>query len=645
MRKLLILGAAMLVSAGIMAQSTATKKTQGVIKSNAKQIQLNRAEPTSTSSNVALPIANKSVKAIQAITKTPIGSSKNCFTLLVSQSNVLTANEDANLIAMTHRIIASSASSSGYIQTSFSTDGGFGWDSTSLIVWPNTGGYLGRYPSGVIYNPTASATYTDAYVVATGPILDAGGTNFIGGFFVSEQFDGTGINQQHTLYTTDSAGGAGPVNSFPRLFLQNRGNMFYVLGNDDRLDAAEEYYVSFETVINKGIWDATGDSVAWSRSSFVPPFLTDASGDPEGYTSPGLIFEDNGTTGWMIQMGRDGDATDNLSYLPMVYKTTDGAGTWVKQTAFDWAAISTLNTIATDWSDVTRPMMGPVGDITLDANGRVHFLSMLHGAASDHPDSLGYYSNYVGINGFLCDIFQTASGWDAVIVDTVWADDPDINTTLIDQGDAANYVAWDERAQISSTVDGSKIFYAWMDTDSTLSDVNIYPDIFVKMYDVATSTMGPRINLTRGTDYDANNYWMYLGDVAYDNGTSYTLHISTSSLNTNSSGPVTHYYMNGVIIDETGSLIESVDEMPLDAMVNMYPNPTSNDLNISFNTNASGNYNVVVYNTLGSVVMSDNVDVNGAVVRTISMENLPTGIYMVEVSNENGISTKKIMKN
>jgi len=574
MRKLLILGAAMLVSAGIMAQSTATKHVVGV--SNKYQQVQKHNEGSSTSmeaKTIQRPATQNNFKATQAVTKTLMGSSKNIYTALVSESTGLSANEETGLIAFTHRIIKSSASNSGYIQTSFSSDGGMSWDSTTVIPWQNPTANPGRY-----------------------------------------------------------------IDDMPRYFLQARGNKFFVVGNANTDDGTN--YTSITTIVNNGMWDATGDSVVWSRSANVPAYLTDGAGNPEGYAIPGLVFDETGTNGYLVYIGRDGDATDNLTFQPIIYKSTDGGASWTKQAAFNWATVPTIATIASDLSSVNRPSFGSVKDITIDANGYVHFATYIHGAFSDNADSLGYYNVYNLWNGFVCDIHQTATGWDAFVIDTVWTKDVDeANSPTTDP------LTWDERFQMSRLSDGSKIFYAWMDTDTLLGEYNLYPDIYVKMYDVATSTLGPKVNLTRGGAYDANNYWMYFSDVAFDMGSYYQLHISTSDLNLSDVAPVNHYYMNGVYLDATGNLIESVNELPMEALVSLYPNPTSGDLNIAFNDNASGNFNIVVYNTLGSVVMTNNIDVTGAVVRTISLENLPTGIYMVEVSGDNGKTSKKVIKN
>lgn len=637
MRKLLLLGAALLVSAGIMAQSTASKK---IIGASNKYQQVKTVKGIESTGSATTTPAINGIKATAVVGKTRMSSSGNVYTALLSESTCLAANEETGLVSFTHRAnTASGFASSGYIHQAFSSDGGHTWDSTTVTQWQQQTGNPGRYPSGIIYNPTGNTTPANAYSVIAGPVLDASGSGWVGGFFASQQFDGTGLNAQATFHATDTAGGVGVINDMPRIFMQVHGDKIFVQGDANTDDGTN--YTGFTTVINKGLWDATGDSVIWNRTSHVPSYLTDGSGNPDGYAQPGMIFDETGTNGYLVYIGRDGDATDNLTYLPMIYKTTDGGTTWIKQTAFDWSAIPTIATLASDLSVVGRPMFGSVKDIVLDENGYVHFATYIHGAYSDNIDSLGYYAVYNLWNGIVCDIHQTSTGWDAFVIDTVWSKDvDDANSPITDP------LTWEERMQISKSTDGSKLFYVWMDTDTILAEYNLYPDVYVKMYDVTTGTLYPKNNLTRGTDYDANNYWIYAADYAFDFGSYYQVHISTTDLNLSDVGKVNHYYINDVFIDAATGTVDGVsDNMPLDAFVKMYPNPTSSDLNIAFNANASGNYNVVVYNTLGSAVMSENIDVNGAVVRTISLNELPTGIYMVEVSNENGITTKKIMKN
>lgn len=637
MRKVLVFSIAVMISLGIMAQNAASKKRIIGASNKYQKVQIvNKMHASETATGHILPLKNPNNKNVQAISKTVIGSSYNIYTALVSQSAGVTANPDAGIIAMVHRSNISDPSGSGNIYVSFSTDGGLTWDSTTVMTYDgSTNG--GRYPGVAIYNPNGNTTATNAFAVTTGPRLVSGGWG--GNYFSSMQFDGTNNHTYVTSYTTDTAGGTGYLNQFARYYLQNRGDKFWVLGNANEDDGTQ--YTSFKTVINKGTWDATADTIIWTTYAHVPDYIINSSsGFPEGYSNPALVMADNGTDGYLVYIGRDGAAVDNLSFQPIIYKTTDGGANWTKEPAFDWSSISVLSTLANDLSPVGRPLFGIIKDITMDANGHVHFITYIHGAYSNNVDSLGYYAVYNLWNGIVCDIYQTDTAWDAFVVDTVWAHDPDENTTLIDPG-TSDALTWDERFQMSTTPDRSKIFYAWMDTDSLLSQYNIYPDIHVKMYDVATASLKPTVNLTKGTAYDAFNYWMYLSDVTFDLNGSYQLHITTSDLNTDDIGKVKHWYINGAILDENGEL-NGVEENTLGSYVSMYPNPTADILNLSINAN--GDFNIVIYNMLGSVVASEAISVNGPTIKTINMEKLPTGIYMVEISNENGSMVEKVIK-
>ncbi|MBN2730701.1 MAG: T9SS type A sorting domain-containing protein [Bacteroidales bacterium] len=639
MRKILLLSAALLISVGIMAQNAAPKKVTGV-SNKYQKVQTTKLMHGNESTQGHILKPTPTNKDAQAISKVMIGSSYNIYTALVSESAGLTANPETGVIAMVHRSNKSDGSGSGNIYVSFSSDQGFTWDSTTVKTWSATT-YPGRYPGVAIYNPTGNTTAASAFAVTTGPILTSAGSGWTGNYFTSMQFDGSNGNFQNTFHEEDTAGGTGNLNNMARIHLQARGNKFFVLGDDNKDDGT--YYTNFNTIVNAGTWDATGDSIIWARYLHTPDYIVNSSsGNEDGYSNPGLVMADDGLTGYLVYIGRDGDATDNLTFQPLIYKTTDGGANWTKQAAFDWSAITVISDLASDLSGVGRPSFGSVKDITLDEDGYVHFISYINGAYSDNVDSLGYYNVYSLWNGIVCDVHQTATGWDAFVVDTVYTADPDETTTLISTG-TADALSWDERFQMSTTPDRSKIFYAWMDTDTILSPDNVYPDIYVKMYDVATATLYDKVNLTQGTTYDANNYWMYFSDVTFDLTNSYQLHITTSDLNTNDAGPVNHYYMTGVILDETGQLTTGVEDYTLQGVVSLYPNPTSDNINLSFNE--SGEYNVAIYNTLGSIVSNEVISVNGTSIQTISLENLPMGVYMVEISNDNGSMTQKVVKN
>ena len=159
------------------------------------------------------------------------------------------------------------------IQSSFSVDGGFSFNNSSVVVYPGSDALRGRYPSGVIYNPAGNTTPTNAFAVAAGPMSNSGG--WIGGFFASEKFDGTLNNVKTSLYTTDTAGGVGQLNQFPRYYMQARGNKVFLYGNDNADNGTD--YTQIKTTVNIGTFNTSTNSYDWVRVGHTPDYLTDGA--------------------------------------------------------------------------------------------------------------------------------------------------------------------------------------------------------------------------------------------------------------------------------------------------------------------------------------------------------------------------------
>ena len=73
---------------------------------------------------------------------------------------------------------------------------------------------------------------------------------------------------------------------------------------------------------------------------------------------------------------------------------------------------------------------------------------------------------------------------------------------------------------------------------------------------------------------------------------------------------------------------------------NIYPNPARNG-KISITTKNSLDKNVVIYSILGSVVYNKTVRSN----EVINLENLSTGLYLVQVEEDEKVSVRKLLIN
>ena len=79
-------------------------------------------------------------------------------------------------------------------------------------------------------------------------------------------------------------------------------------------------------------------------------------------------------------------------------------------------------------------------------------------------------------------------------------------------------------------------------------------------------------------------------------------------------------------------------------LLNVYPNPVTNYLNISFNFNKSTHVKMSIVNLMGSTVMSQEFVSERGETKMIDVSKLSTGIYLAKFETENGIFTQKIVK-
>lgn len=82
----------------------------------------------------------------------------------------------------------------------------------------------------------------------------------------------------------------------------------------------------------------------------------------------------------------------------------------------------------------------------------------------------------------------------------------------------------------------------------------------------------------------------------------------------------------------------SLEEVVFESNVVLYPNPTSDVINILISDNQSI-LKVLIYNLLGQKLISSKSD------QVIDVSQLEKGIYLIEVETKNGMSTKRFIKN
>ena len=80
--------------------------------------------------------------------------------------------------------------------------------------------------------------------------------------------------------------------------------------------------------------------------------------------------------------------------------------------------------------------------------------------------------------------------------------------------------------------------------------------------------------------------------------------------------------------------------------INIYPNPTSGLINISFYSNVDNSILIQCFNSLGQTALEQKIGVNlGLVNSTLDIGSLATGVYIIRVQNGDNPQSFKIIKN
>ena len=81
----------------------------------------------------------------------------------------------------------------------------------------------------------------------------------------------------------------------------------------------------------------------------------------------------------------------------------------------------------------------------------------------------------------------------------------------------------------------------------------------------------------------------------------------------------------------------------LSNQIKVSPNPSKADFNIDFGTLNLGKSALRVYDMQGKTVLSSEIEINNNTMK-ISLENMASGIYLLEISSTKGRVLKRLIK-
>jgi hypothetical protein len=86
-----------------------------------------------------------------------------------------------------------------------------------------------------------------------------------------------------------------------------------------------------------------------------------------------------------------------------------------------------------------------------------------------------------------------------------------------------------------------------------------------------------------------------------------------------------------------------VNNLAVDNEMNVYPNPTSGAIQLVFNGQQPGDYELQLSNILGQTVYTENVHLSGTYNSSLNLANYGKGIYFLSLTGTNSRTVKKIV--
>jgi len=579
---------------------------------------------------------------------TKFTSSYNALTTYVSQSNCLTADQNLNAVMFTHRLSPDwggtiSGANSGYIQYTFTTNNGTSWDS---MYYSNNGVNLYRYPSGTIANPASNTSIANAVAASAGPYTDGAGWE---GYY----WNSTQMNNSNSTTSDMAWGGSGVANlSFPRIDIASydNGTVWLTGGlyaDDDGTTAAAQGFRGAALI--KGT--LSGNTVNFTVfDSLKPNFHQDGTGANDVYTMTHLAFSQDGQTGYAVFFGVDAAASTptTMTFLPIVYKSTDAGTTWVRQPLVDFSTYPVIMNNTAQGTGTLKPWFSQANgsDVTVDMNGNLHIVCTIEGGFSDHPDSLSYYGVRNDNKHFIYDVYGDGATWNVWLIDSIMTNPSDANSIFFDSQNNVQ-VGNDGRVQVSRTQTGSHLFYYWADSDPTIANSeNAFPDHFGKAVSLSGGPVWTaRKQFTQASDF----YFHFNSNITLSSGNTFSTP-TTSSIDRNGSHDVVsifdHYYYSDVTWQTSEFTIGVQEQVTPFGAVSLFPNPADEHANLSLELSKADAVTVSIINTLGQQVNSFTSELPaGKSLINLNTSNLQSGVYFVNIASGHSKVTHKLVVN
>ncbi|NCA84194.1 MAG: T9SS type A sorting domain-containing protein [Clostridia bacterium] len=675
MKKLFFYALTLLFGVSVMAQNPALKSN---LKSE-RPLHLQKA----TFDNLKAPVAGENItikrhafKSTDAVSVVSIGTSANAYGYGYSggQKNLLAVDPILNTVSNFHRMggVLDPGGYSGDLGYDISTDGGTTWTNMveCYVATVNLGGEYyadaARYPNHGIYNPIGNTDPDNAWITFFAANIDKSNDPAGWGGY-SYGIASIGDPADTTKNLRSSRPQEGVYQEIPEGYcVTSLGDVWVADLNKNWTSGALVY--EGEMIINHGTWSDVENDFVYEEIIFDCPVQP-------GSTVPAyqkVEFSPDGMTGYILVLADNGsvEISTGQSLYPILWRTTDGGQTWSDAIPVALAGEDGIPAVQNYLSDeeIAELFVAPVPareeipfttafdcEISVDKFGNPHIAVVVGVTGSDVYSILSGISpssRYLFTAMFLLssDNLGEEGSWSAY----------ELGRPVSFRGNFGDLTE-DNRIQISRNHEGSKMFVAWLDTDSTLANENIAPDIWARGIDVVNHLMtgdgtgqDKPTNVTFGSEATFEAYMFAMGNEVFENSGSYTIPFAYQQMNpANPAEAVQFKYIQDFMFTDSDFTVVGIDdELPVVKAQTVQvsqsrPNPAADVVRFDVTLPQQASVAITVTNLMGQTVKFIPARTLQAGVNTlaIGVNDLTSGVYFYTVDDGvNSITKKMVVK-
>ena len=599
-------------------------------------------------------------KSTDAVSVIDLGTSADAFSMGAWLMSNLTVNNDIHAISFIHSMggVLDPVGSVDDLGTDISLDGGMTWSVMNEIYTAvqNPGGHPyidgAGFPQNGIYNPIGNTDPNNAHVVYFAPTY-AGSNGSVGGICFGRAALGDLADTTYNFINTNPATG---------IFHYVAGG-FTVTKTGDFWGVSENYDLNNfvyqgNLLLTHGVWNT---AIMDYESTFSLLNLTGPSGRP---LDQNVGFSPDGQIGYVVLMMDIGEVpiSSGKSFYPVLFRTEDAGLTWSDPIPVALAGEGGMPDILNFLSDAEiaeiydPPMPGREQipftnawnvDISVDHNGNPHIAALV-GVTGSEPYSMiedrSAASGYLYMASFLLssDNKGEIGSWTAHMMGRISNYSGDI-------GGLYQY----NQIQIARDKLGTKMFVAWLDTDTSVSYQNNAPDIWCRGYDVEREELTMNEdgldmpnNVTFGSDATYSAFFFSMANEVFDDGMgTFTIPFVYQTIGDDIYAPVQFKYIQDFSFLMSVGLDEPMVQSANMEVSQVMPNPSTATARFAITLNEPASVSGKITNIMGQQVSTLPARrlQSGSNELVLDVSSLSAGIYFCTITTGTESVTRKMI--